>query len=229
MLASAPRAATKQCTDPFLELSSASTREKRTFRCPRPESLQSIIDVFGNILVANNATMMAKFTGCKIVHRLQTPSEVRVRVSEKVPAPVDLSDALGRLGEHHSDGRTLADALLRIASDLHWYQGASGPYASANFGHGHAHAILAGPGGLEERSDVRLGLSVLAPYTRFPDHDQTTSRVLLALSSGEFRSDGGEWFKEEVGALLFHPSGRQFAMRCTSTPLLVLWCQRLST
>ncbi|MGH0237094.1 dimethylsulfonioproprionate lyase family protein [Sinorhizobium meliloti] len=174
---------------------------------------------------------MAKFIGSKVVHLLQTQSLVITDVKHKpsAPPPSALSDALPAVASHSADGRLISCGLASLAADLDWYQGSSGLYASANFGQSHAHAILAGPGGLEERSDVCLGVSIMAPYTRFPDHEEITPRVVLALSKGEFRSDSGEWCKQGIGSLICNSAGCKFAMRCTSQPLLILWCQRLGS
>ncbi|WP_158704443.1 dimethylsulfonioproprionate lyase family protein [Rhizobium sp. NXC24] len=174
--------------------------------------------------------MMAKFVGCKIIHLLSNvghanPPRMGHRnfpLRSHMDAVCEASKLLG------PELTSIGCGLIALMDDLDWYRGQSGAYASVNFADGHAHAILVGPGGLEERSDVRMGVTLLAPYTRFPDHWLTYSRVILPISQGEFRIETGEWQRVEPGSLQFHPTGHPIAIRCTSKPFLALWAQKLS-
>jgi hypothetical protein len=219
----------RRCADPFLNSRAGIESAMRKFRQPRPESLQRVIDAMGNFLLSSSAATMARFEGAAVVHLLQKRGSVpsRAKGANTSLLRKECEQAIERLASTSDDGHLLADGLIDLLDDIDWYRGRSGPYASANFERDHAHAILAGPGGIEERSDLRIGLTVMGPYTRFPDHEQTDPRVVVALSEGEFQSDGSCWFREQVGSSLFYPPGRQFAMRCTASPLLILWCQRL--
>ncbi|MDX0890459.1 hypothetical protein GOE07_06015 [Sinorhizobium medicae] len=218
------------CADPFLNPGAGTESAIQRSRHPRPESLQRVIDAMGNFLLSSSAPTMARFEGAAVVNQLQKRGSSPSRpggTNTSFLLRTECVQAIERLASTSDDGQLLARGLKDLLDDLDWYRGRSGPYASANFEREHAHAILAGPGGIEERSDLSIGLTVMAPYTRFPDHEQTDSRVVLALSEGEFQSDGSCWFREQVGSSLFYPPGRQFAMRCTASPLLTLWCQRL--
>jgi hypothetical protein len=219
----------RRCADPFLNPRAGTEHAIRRSRQPRPESLQRVIDATGNFLLSSSAATMARFEGAAVVHLLQKKGSIpsRASVANTSLLRKECVQAIERLAATSDNGRLLAHGLMDLLDDLDWYPGRSGPYASANFEREHAHAILAGPGGIEERSELRIGLTVMAPYTRFPDHEQTDPRVVVALSEGEFQSDGSCWFREQVGSSLFYPPGRQLAMRCTGSPLLILWCQRL--
>ncbi|RUM24141.1 hypothetical protein EFQ99_19545 [Rhizobium vallis] len=218
-----------RCVDPFLRHSSVARHAGWQLRIRRPAAIQAVIDALGDVLMNDEHSMMVRFTGCKIVHRLQeegTFGAANTRVGRFALAD-EVSEALSSIG---SDGpvRVLADALRPLAAELDWYQGRGGPFASVNFPQAHAHAVIVGPIGLEERSDVRCGITILAPYTRFPDHEQTHSRVVIPIGIGEFRSDAGEWAATPPGSTIFCATGSTYAMRSTSCPLLTVWCQKLS-
>jgi len=188
-----------------------------------------VVDALGGLLMADDQSMMVRFSGGKIVHRLQDVGTFEAP-SEKLYQFELLDDVLAALtgiAGKEPVGQ-LAEALKGLVSKLDWYKGKIGPFASINFQQGHAHAILIGPTGLEERSDVRLGLTVLAPYTRFPDHEQTHPRVIIPMGRGEFQTATDSWETVEAASGIFYASGQTFAMRAASRPLLFAWCQSLS-
>jgi quercetin dioxygenase-like cupin family protein len=95
--------------------------------------------------------------------------------------------------------------------------------ASGNFPTGHANAMIVGPGGLEERSDLWLGVTLMAPFVRYPDHDHPPEETYLVLSEGEFRQADGQWFSPGVGGSFYNPPGIKHAMRSGEKPLFALW------
>ena len=76
--------------------------------------------------------------------------------------------------------------------------------ASANFAQGHANAMLVGPRGLEQRSDVWVGISLLAPMVRYPNHKHPPNECYLLLSPGQFRQGDAPWFEPGAGGMLFN-------------------------
>lgn len=78
---------------------------------------------------------------------------------------------------------------------------------------------------MEERDDVHVGATIMAPYGRFPDHRRKHPTVFLALSRAEVRLHDEDWVVRSPGGVFFSEEGQEFAMRCTSNPLLLLWCQ----
>ena len=120
--------------------------------------------------------------------------------------------------------RPLADALLALDPQLPWRRrGGEAPGASEGFAEGHANAMIAGPGGLEQRQDAWLGVSLLAPHVRYPDHDHAPEETYLVLSDGEFRQGEGAWFAPGLGGSFHNPPGIRHAMRAGAKPLLALW------
>jgi len=95
--------------------------------------------------------------------------------------------------------------------------------ASANIVESHANGMIFGPGGIEEREDVWLGLTLLAPHTRYPDHNHPPAEVYLNLSAGEFRQADGDWFAPGVGGSFYNVPSIIHAMRSTDTPLFAFW------
>jgi hypothetical protein len=59
--------------------------------------------------------------------------------------------------------------------------------ASPNFAEGHANGMILGPGGIEERKDLWLGVTLMAPNVRYPDHHHSPEETYLVISQGEFK------------------------------------------
>lgn len=95
--------------------------------------------------------------------------------------------------------------------------------ASQNFNDSHVNAMIIGPGGIEERKDIWLGVTLMAPNVRYPDHNHAPEEVYLVLSEGEFRQDGGEWFSPGIGGSFYNLPNIRHAMRSVDTPLFAFW------
>ena len=112
---------------------------------------------------ASRRSIARAFDALKTVRSASRRDAARLPVCdlwlEKALSSADLS----------GDLRHLADAFLAVETKLCW-QPRSGATsnASTDFPAGHANAILIGPGGIERRSDVWLGVSLLAPGVRYP-------------------------------------------------------------
>jgi len=92
------------------------------------------------------------------------------------------------------------------------------------FANGHANATLIGQGGLEERDDVWVGISLMAPNIEYPEHHHAPEEVYLVMSPGHWRQDRGEWFEPGIGGLVCNTPNILHAMRSGSAPLLATWC-----
>ncbi len=91
------------------------------------------------------------------------------------------------------------------------------------FLHGHANATIVGREGLEIRDDVWIGVSLMAPQTRYPDHRHPPEEIYVVLSDGEWRQADNAWHVPGVGGLVYNPSNIVHAMRSADQPLLALW------
>lgn len=79
--------------------------------------------------------------------------------------------------------------------------------------------MIIGPGGIEERKDLWIGASLMAPNVRYPDHDHAPEEAYLVLSEGEFRQGDGEWFSPAIGSSFYNVPRIKHAMRSADTPL----------
>ena len=115
-----------------------------------------------------------------------------------------------------------ANAFAHLAPDLHWAR--SQRRGTDTFHHGHANTEIVGPTGLEQRTDVVLGASLLAPGVVYPDHDHPPEEIYLVMSAGDWFNPRAGWYTPGAGGAVHHPPGIVHAMRSGTTPLLAVWC-----
>ena len=139
-----------------------------------------------------------------------------------VPACRWLGPALDR-PVAEPDLAALMGAIRALSPLLCWRSRGGDATASGNFADSHANAYVLGPGGIEERRDLWIGLSLLAPRTRYPDHRHAPEETYLVLSPGRFRQADGDWFEPGVGGSFYNPPDIVHAMRSDDAPLLALW------
>jgi len=119
--------------------------------------------------------------------------------------------------------RALADGFAAIEPQLSWKIRAGAETQGEPFVTGHANAAIIGPQGLEVRNDVAVGVSLLAPHVRYPDHRHPPEEIYLVLSGGEWRQDSNPWHEPGIGGLVYNPPHVVHAMRSAELPLLALW------
>jgi quercetin dioxygenase-like cupin family protein len=117
----------------------------------------------------------------------------------------------------------LAAAFAAIEPQLAWKARAGAEAHGDAFLSGHANAALVGSEGLEVRSDVWIGVSLLAPETRYPDHRHPPEEIYIVLSRGEWRQEDKPWHEPGIGGLVYNPPNIVHAMRSMQEPLLALW------
>lgn len=83
--------------------------------------------------------------------------------------------------------------------------------------------MILGPAGLENRTDVWLGVSLLAPHVRYTDHSHAPEETYLVLSDGQFQHGESAWLSPGVGGSIYNPPWVRHAMRSGTAPLLALW------
>lgn len=192
----------------------------------RSEPLQSFIDTaraaFGELASDPRSRQAVEL----VFSALQVPAAQRPASGSRLPVCSNLTRALAV----QTSDTTLRDLLERfdaIEPLLEWRQRtANDGSASANFAEGHANATIVGPGGLEDRQDVWLGASLLAPNVRYPDHDHPPEEVYLVLSPGEFQQAEGPWFAPGIGGSFYNTPNIKHAMRSHEEPLLAFWVLR---
>ena len=117
----------------------------------------------------------------------------------------------------------LARAFKAIAPGLVWRRRASADPADAAFWNGHANAMILGPGGLEDRKDIWIGATVMAPGTTYADHDHPPEEVYLSLVPGEWWNAEMDWTDPGQQGAIYNPPGIRHRMRAGDGPFLALW------
>lgn len=170
-----------------------------------PRSMKSLQEIFALL-----DTPSAQYDGPG--HRLETCYLLHAALKASDDTP--LLQNMGRL-------------FAKIEPGIRWATKAnSDRSASANFAKDHANAMIVGPGGIEERTDVWLGATLMAPRTRYPDHTHLPEETYLSFTGGEFMQQGNPWFSPGVGGSFYNPPGILHAMRAVDEPFLAFWALR---
>lgn len=83
--------------------------------------------------------------------------------------------------------------------------------------------MIIGPGGIEERRDVAIGVSLLGPHVRYPDHNHAPEEVYLVLSPGRFKHGDEDWVEPRIGGIFHNSPHLWHAMASDEVPLFALW------
>jgi quercetin dioxygenase-like cupin family protein len=141
----------------------------------------------------------------------------------QLPVCSYLPEALEQARRHSGPVGALADAFAVIAPQLDWKVRAGADRQGEPFRNRHANATIIGLEGLEIRRDVRIGVSLLAPNTQYPDHRHPPEEIYVVLSGGEWRQASNPWHEPGIGGLVHNPPNVVHAMRSTGRALLALW------
>ncbi|HEV7307662.1 dimethylsulfonioproprionate lyase family protein [Ensifer sp.] len=190
----------------------------------RSDALQAFLDAAFVAFEDCARDPRARRSITRISALLETPQPQRTDLGKRLPAgELWLDEAMSS-----KTGRTSLDMLIErfraVEPLLEWKcRSVYDDTASENFLTGHGNAMIVGPGGLEDRSDLWLGATLMAPNVRYPDHDHAPEETYLVLSEGEFQHGTSEWFSPGVGGSFYNPPGIRHAMRSGETPLLAFW------
>ncbi len=117
----------------------------------------------------------------------------------------------------------VADAFGALVDRLEWKRRLTADPTDRAFWDGHANAMILGPGGLEDRADLWIGVTVMAPGVTYVDHDHPPEEVYLSLAPGEWWNADMDWTDPGMGGLIYNPPGIRHAMRSGAGPFLALW------
>ena len=117
----------------------------------------------------------------------------------------------------------LAEAFEALEPELRWRRRPGSEAGGEVFHGGHANADIVGPMGLEQRSDVWFGASLVAPHVRYVDHRHPPEEVYIVMSDGEWYREGCGWHTPGIGGIVHNPPNIVHAMRAGPTALLALW------
>jgi len=118
---------------------------------------------------------------------------------------------------------SLAEAFSDLAPKLAWRRRPGAEAHGEAFREGHANALIVGPGGFEQREDVLVGASLVAPGVRYIDHHHPPEELYIVLSEGEWYREGRGWYVPGIGGTVYHPPNVVHAMRAGPAPLLAVW------
>ena len=122
----------------------------------------------------------------------------------------------------------LAEAFEALEPELRWRRRAGSEAHGRTFHDGHANADIVGPAGLERRSDVMLGASLVAPDVRYVDHRHPPEEVYIVMSEGEWYREGCGWHTPGIGGIVYNPPDAVHAMRAGNRALLAFWLLRVA-
>jgi len=188
----------------------------------RDPRIQNLIDALDVVLMAQLPKDSAEWPVARgIFETLRTPRPaVRKPEFAALPAPDLLAEALEIPRAEKGDLARVADAFAPLAADINWWSRMSDDDATFT----DSHAFIVGPGGLEDRDDAEIGVSLLAPNVRYPDHHHPPPEVYLSLTPGIWRKGDGSWVDPGIGGTVFNAPNDVHAMKSDDVPLFAFWC-----
>lgn len=199
-------------------------------------SLQAFLSALETALLARTASgTEAGEVARQIFARLKTPADrvggmaAEVAPTEPLPAHRFLDAALAKGRERAADLAAVSDSFAALQPHLAWQRRKTDAAGRAyddedNFVRGHANAYLVGPGGLERRPDVLVGVSLMAPGIQYVDHHHPPAEVYLVLTPGYWRQEQEPWWEPGVGGIVYNQPDVLHAMKSADTPLFAAWC-----
>lgn len=172
----------------------------------------------------------------KIMTALQTELPASAREPISLPVCSLLGEAIDDIFMNASDSNAEdlgpvrasvvehARAMQALSPQLAWWRRSDAEQVGEPFSSGHANATIIGKGGLEERDDVGVGISLIAPNVQYPVHHHPPEEVYLVMSPGHWQQAGGAWHEPGCGAFVHNPPDVLHSMRSGSRPLLATWC-----
>ena len=194
----------------------------RASKVKRDPDLQRLFDRLEAAVIADARRDETRVTGRTIFAALSrragpvsSASPQALPVCTHLPGAIELTKA--------SPVAALAEALAVIAPRLVWSRRHNSEPQMVPFHDGHANAMIAGPGGLELRDDVWIGVSLMAPHILYVDHDHPPEEVYVALTPGEWWNAEMDWTSPGIGGTIYNPPGILHSMRSREHPFLALW------
>jgi quercetin dioxygenase-like cupin family protein len=188
----------------------------------RSDDLQTFLDTLHVSLIAAAPPKSPEALAvAKAFDLLQTPGEQLTPNRETPSACEHLPAAFANAAS--SNAKILAAAFQAIEPRLCWRPRPDRNASDPGFAHLHATALVAGDNGLEAQSNVRIGVSLMAPETQYPDHNHPPEEVYVALSDGMWRQDANPWHEPGPGGLVYNHPHVTHSMLSGPAPLLAIW------
>lgn len=190
----------------------------------RSGNLQELVTLAEGAIMAK-AGGRAQAAAARVFERLSRKEGAGAAV-EAQRLPVchhQLDAALSAMAAEASPLPDIASAFAAIEGRLHWERRRSSRPEDGAFHDGHANAMLIGPGGIEQREDVWVGVTLLAPGITYPEHSHPPEEVYLAFTPGEWWNAEMDWTEPGPAGLIYNPPGILHAMRAGPSSFLAMW------
>ena len=186
------------------------------------ETVQAFIDSLLSVIEASPVTPRNSDIE-PLLSALRSESiETGVVANDGIPALDHLPFAIRNAQKGPPKIRGLANCFQAISGRLPWYRRQEP--ARPDFMRGHANAFIIGSKGLEQRCDVVVGVSLLAPEIEYPDHNHPPEELYVVMSDGDWRQNKNPWHAPGLGGLVCNPGNITHSMRAGPKPLLAIWC-----
>jgi quercetin dioxygenase-like cupin family protein len=161
----------------------------------------------------------------EIFAALKRPSEPQSpRQPEILPAQQYLARALDNATSGPTDIADVAAAFRQVSPRLAWSRRKNAEAAGRVFMDGHANASIIGEAGLERRSDIHIGASLMAPHIQYVDHHHPPAEIYLVMSPGAWRQEQRPWHEPGIGGIVYNTPNIVHAMKSAEQPLFAVWC-----
>jgi quercetin dioxygenase-like cupin family protein len=191
----------------------------------RHEQLQEFLESLNGAISVSDGGRDVSSVAKRLFAMLAHPAPPAAEKAARLPACRHLPAALQSAQSGSPQLARLATALAAIEPSLEWKaRTTSGPFASDNWPDGHANAMIIGPGGVEDRDDIMIGVSLLAPHVRYPDHHHAPEEIYLAMTRGRFQHGESDWCEPGPGGAFHNEPNIKHAMASDEGPLLAIWC-----
>lgn len=190
-----------------------------------PPELRRFLDAMRDaILAGSSPSDPAGRAAASIFAALEGPLPIAEIEPSRPPARRHFDEAMAAARRGPPLAASAAQALRAIEPMLAWWTRPDAETHGPQFAEGHVNATIVGPAGLAPRVDVHVGVSLLAPNLRYPDHQHPPEEIYLALSPGEWRNAESPWREPGLGGVVYNPPNIVHSMRSTDVPLLAVWC-----
>lgn len=187
----------------------------------RPPVLQTFLDHLFDSIMRNQTSRESGRCINRVFTALAEYREPGRSTPARLPACAHLGTALAAAQGTHD---ALAVSFAALEPNLTWTRRAKADHMSAEFFDGHANALIVGPTGYEQRDDVWVGVSLMAPQLRYPDHNHAPEEVYLVLSDSKFQHGDEDWDEPGIGGLFYNTPNIRHAMASGDKPLFAIWC-----
>ncbi len=190
----------------------------------RDPNLQILLDKAKAAIAARATPPMAAAAG-RVFERLNASVGLAAEIptAERLPVCRHLDAIYSGMEGGASPLPEIASAFMTLETRLDWQRRRTSTLTDQPFHDRHANATLIGPGGLEQREDLWVGVTVMAPGVTYPDHSHPPEEVYLAFTEGEWWNAEMDWTSPGPGGLIYNPPGILHAMRSGEKPFLALW------